>query len=151
MEAINLAKVKHGHARFLAAHQAAADVTGTLAARFIEGHVMRDPGFTPRTGALQKATKARYVRTSRGGVVRAENRKPYAAAIDKGAKPHVITARRQPYLTFFWAREGRWVRTRSVNHPGNRPYRFLSRAVEAAHAYFGQRIRERLNRVARSF
>ena len=40
----------------------------------------------------------------------------YAEAVEKGAEPHTITAKRWPTLVFQVG--GRWVRPKSVQHPG---------------------------------
>lgn len=51
----------------------------------------------------------------------------YAAPVHEGARPHVIRPRNARALRFEW--HGRTVFFKSVNHPGNRPNRFLSNAV----------------------
>lgn len=53
---------------------------------------------------------------------------PYAAPVHEGARPHVIRPRNARALRF--EVEGRVVFARRVNHPGNRPNRFLAQAVE---------------------
>jgi hypothetical protein len=107
--------------------------------------------FTPRTGELQRATKA-TVLTRRGGhIVRLSNRKAYAAAIDKGARPHTIAARRAPYLRFYWAKRGVWVTTKKVNHPGNRPYRFLFNAATRSAEHWIRSLSGRMAAIASRF
>ena len=54
---------------------------------------------------------------------------PYAAPVHEGARPHVIRPRNARVLRFE-VEGGRVVFARRVNHPGNRPNRFLSSAVE---------------------
>lgn len=51
----------------------------------------------------------------------------YAGFHHEGAQPHVIRAVRAPVLVF-WS-NGRVVRAKKVNHPGNRPNRFLTEAL----------------------
>lgn len=52
---------------------------------------------------------------------------PYAAPVHEGARPHVIRPRYARALRF--EVEGRVVFAQRVNHPGNRPNRFLSNAA----------------------
>jgi hypothetical protein len=54
---------------------------------------------------------------------------PYAIYVHEGARPHVI--RGNPLLVFYWPKVGKTVYFRRVNHPGNRPNRFLVRALAA--------------------
>lgn len=53
---------------------------------------------------------------------------PYAAAIEEGARPHKIVPRHRRVLR--WPVEGGFRFADSVNHPGNRAYRFLGNAIE---------------------
>jgi hypothetical protein len=146
---IDLRRVQEGHRRFLRRHEQALHIETEIARAAARREVQTNPGFTPRSGDLQRATKTRLIRTRGGKVVRVSNAETYAAAIDKGAKPHTITARSKPYLHFRGSRG--WVRVRSVNHPGNRPYHFLSRATHTAAVLFGRRFRNRMREIARSF
>lgn len=57
---------------------------------------------------------------------------PYALFVHEGARPHRITARNAPQLVFFWPKVQKVIYTKSVAHPGNRPNRFLVRALDAA-------------------
>jgi hypothetical protein len=146
---IDLRSVKEAHRRFLAHHDALLSQELRRAAEVGVVEVQRNPQFKPRTGALQKATQGKVIRRRNGSVVRLQNRKAYAAPIDKGAKPHVIRARRKKALRFVG--RGGVVFRRSVNHPGNKPYRFLSRARDAASDSFGERMRAGMARIARAF
>lgn len=47
----------------------------------------------------------------------------------EGTQPHPITARNAPALVFYWPKIGRIMVTRSVNHPGTQPNRFLVNAL----------------------
>lgn len=40
--------------------------------------------------------------------------------LEEGTRPHVIAARFAPSLVFFWAKMGRWVAFKQVNHPGTK-------------------------------
>lgn len=54
----------------------------------------------------------------------------YSLYVHEGTKPHEIRAKYAPMLVFFWPKVGRVVHFKKVNHPGTRPYRFLTKAVE---------------------
>lgn len=79
-----------------------------------------------RTGALQRSISSTY--HGRGKWTISASR-PYAKYVHEGTRPHRIRARTKKTLQFFWARAGRVVYPQSVNHPGNAPDRFLTRAM----------------------
>ena len=56
---------------------------------------------------------------------------PYAAPVHQGARPHVIRPKNARALRFE-VEGGRVVFAARVNHPGNRPNKFLANAVERA-------------------
>jgi hypothetical protein len=138
------------HDWFLAEHERA--VAESLQHGGEQGvqQVQTSPGFKPRSGKLQKATKAKVVRTSGGRLLKMSNSKPYAAAIDKGAKPHVIRAKRMGGRLKFRA-GGRVVYARAVRHPGNKPYRFLARATMHAANKFENQFERRMSAIAARF
>jgi hypothetical protein len=146
---IDLSAVRLAHRRFLAKHDAILAQSLEESRQQGLAEVRRNPGFKPRTGALQRATTGRVVRTRTGAIVRLQNRKAYAAAIDRGSKAHVIQVRRRKALRFIGS--GGVVFRRRVNHPGTKPYRFLSRAVNEAGRLFGTRFVSRIEQAARSF
>jgi hypothetical protein len=84
------------------------------------------PGDRPRTGSFARSFEVKVVGRSTEFVV--QNRKPYAPALETGAAPHQISARRVSYLRFK-GRDGRWRTVKSVRHPGNPAYRVLERAA----------------------
>lgn len=141
----------HGqHDNFLSTHSAM--VGGVLydAGVFAVAQTIINPVFKPRTGALQRGTKASVVRLSSGKLLRITNRKAYAKSIEEGSKPHIIRARKAKFLRFIVG--GHYVYRRFVRHPGTKPYWFLRSAVE----HTGNEIRSRLlvagmSRVARQF
>lgn len=51
----------------------------------------------------------------------------YAIGIEKGTKPHKITAKNGTYLHFKIGKN--WIKTKEVNHPGSSPKPFLAPAV----------------------
>ena len=146
---LNIQKIRQSHRRFLSAHDSA--VARSLDDARNEGiaFVQREPGFKPRTGELQRATTGQIVRTSRGSVIKLQNRKPYAGPIDKGSPRHPIAARSKALR--FTSSAGVLIFRRRVNHPGNKPYRFLSRATTAAAGTFVSRMRSRMTVIARNF
>lgn len=50
----------------------------------------------------------------------------YASFVESGTRPHEIHG--NPFLTFK-AKDGTWVTTRMVNHPGTKPYAFMGDAT----------------------
>lgn len=51
----------------------------------------------------------------------------YAKPVHDGSKPHVILPTRKKFLRF--KINGKWVYARKVNHPGNKPNKFVERTV----------------------
>lgn len=82
-----------------------------------------------RPGTLRDSITKRVVATGRGPVVEVGSDDKIALLHHEGTVPHVIRARRRPYLVFFWRRVGSVVRMRQVNHPGTQPNRFLTNAL----------------------
>ena len=149
-ELVNLAEIERAHERLLAENERAITESLELAGRHGVEHVERFPEFRPRTGNLQKNTKARVVRLGSGKILRLTNDAAYADAIDQGARAHVIVPRRGKYLRFI-GRDGRTVFTRRVNHPGNKPYRFMFFAHDAANRVFKRDIERRMSLIASRF
>lgn len=149
MPVLDVQALRLSHRRFIAQHEAGVTTELRRAAEEGVAYVQRNPGFKPRTGGLQRATEGKVVRLRSGGVVRLANRKPYAAAIDKGAGPHVIFYRRKKFLRFVIG--GSVYYRRAVNHPGNRAYGFLRRATEHSGQTFLTRMSSRMTTIARSF
>ena len=54
---------------------------------------------------------------------------PYASYVREGTRPHRITARNAPVLSFFWARTGRQMFLPHVNHPGTKPQAWYDDAL----------------------
>lgn len=146
-----LSPIRRAHAQFLAEHDRMTFDALQDAGRHGVDHVQQFPAFKPRTGALQKATQSRVIKTAGGRLVRLSNAKRYAEAIDTGARPHVIAARNAPLLVFFWKKKGIWMRTRKVNHPGNKPYKFMYRAYHSAGRVAEQHLATGMARVAKRF
>jgi hypothetical protein len=152
LAAIDVRTALRQHERFLRSHDAMVaqelETAGEVAVR----QVQHGPQpFKDRTGNLRKQTDHKVLRTRGGRLLRLLNRAPYAAPIDKGSRRHTIRARRKPYLVFYWEARGRWVRTKQVNHPGNKPYRFLFNAHTDAFWFAGRGIQRGMRQVARTF
>lgn len=147
---VNLASLTREHDLFLARQERVLQDTLEDAGDHVRSFVIDHPGFEPRTGALQKATTTRVVRMSNGRVLRITNAKDYAAAIDGGARAHAITPNSGKFLRFI-GRNGKTVFARRVNHPGNKPYRFLYRATMSASRVWRAEATRRLTALARSF
>lgn len=145
------ARMTRQHEWFLAEHERA--VTESLQYGGDQGvaQVQTSPGFKPRSGKLQKATKAKVVRLGSGRVLKMSNAKPYAAAIDKGAKPHVISPKRPGGRLRFRGPGGAFVFARKVRHPGNKAYRFLQRATLTASNKFENQFERRMSAIAARF
>jgi hypothetical protein len=144
---VNLPQIVRAHDLFLARNSDMVRDASERAAKHVVEHVARYPEFKPRSGKLQKATKARVIR---GRIVRITNNKPYAQAIDGGARPHVIRPKRAKLLRFV-GRGGKIVFARKVNHPGNRPYKFAYKATNSAYRLLGQHLEHEMQNHAKRF
>jgi len=142
----NLPAVQRAHDKLLS--QTSAGITLELAdaGKFAVDYVKAHPTFTPRSGELQ--AKTQWV-ARRGHIIRIQNTAPHAHAIESGARPHVIEARRRKALRFMSG--GKAIFRRRVNHPGNRPLKFLYRATNAAGRVLKQGIANRMQRAAQVF
>lgn len=148
--AASIARLKRGHEDALAEVKQAIEEELRFGGQHAENFVHQHPGFKPRSGRLQAATKTKVVRTRGGKLLRITNDKKYAAAIDGGAKPHPISPKGGGYL-HFKGKNG-WVRTKkTINHPGNRPYKFLYRAFRSAARVVEPNLHDRLSRIASRF
>lgn len=72
---------------------------------------------------------------------------PYAAFVDEGTRPHAIVAVNAPYLVFFWEKIGRWVRTKSVRHPGSRAAWFSLDLADTFESRFANNQQSAVNSV----
>lgn len=146
---LNVGTLRADHDRFLSAHSAM--VAGVMydAGVVALAEVAVHSGFKPESGKLQQATTTRVIRTSGGKLLRISNARPYARAIELGAKPHKIVARKSKFLRFYGKGGGLTFR-RSVNHPGNRPYWFLRNATQVAASRAELMLLAGMQRVARN-
>lgn len=148
MPVVDISGALRANQWLLAATNEALDEAADEAGRQGVEHVYQSPGFKPKTGNLQRATSYRVLKLG-GRVLRLQNTKPYAPAIDTGARPHVILPRNGTFLRF-WS-HGALVFARKVNHPGNRPYKFLWSATYAAGRVLEQGIAYRMSSIASRF
>lgn len=85
----------------------------------------RHPGDQPRTGRLAKSYKVVVVGHS--NTFRVFNDRKYAAAMEKGARPHDIKAKKTTLQ--FRDRNGRWRNVLIVKHPGSQAHNTLLNAT----------------------
>ena len=86
------------------------------------------PGPRVQTGRLRGSITHRLFSSPQGAFAEVGTNVEYAAFVEFGTPPHVITARNARAL--YW--KGAAHPVRSVRHPGNRPYPFLRPALLAA-------------------
>jgi hypothetical protein len=144
--ALDLTSIKAAHRKLISATQAGVLLELADAGKFAVDYVKAHPTFSPRSGELQ--AKTRWV-PFRGRAIKIQNTAPHANAIESGARPHVIRPRLRKALRFMAG--GKAVFARRVNHPGNRPYKFLWRATNDAGRILGQGLESRMQRAARDF
>lgn len=147
----DIAELERAHDRLLADNERAIAESLELAGLHAIEHVQQHPEFKPQSGNLQRKTKARVVRTSGGRILRITNDAPYAGAIDGGAKPHVIRPVTATRLRFFSKKADKWVFAKEVHHPGNRPFKFLYFATDAANRVFRADLTRRLTDIGARF
>lgn len=82
----------------------------------------KNPNDKPRTGKYARSFQVKVI--GRSTEFEVSNNQAYAAALESGAKPHQIKARRVQNL-HFKDRQGRWRRMKVVRHPGNPAFRIL--------------------------
>lgn len=66
--------------------------------------------------------------------IRLVNTHPLFTVVEYPTRPHTITARRAPYLVF--QVQGRWVRVRSVQHPGTKGRLAIDKVFQDAETAF---------------
>lgn len=85
-----------------------------------------------KTGVMAAGLHYKKGHWSRGIQFDAGSDVDYAIFSDQGTKPHKIHAKNAPYLVFYWPKVGRVVHFKSVNHPGNKAYKWLERGLQRA-------------------
>jgi len=153
--AIDLAAVRREHARLLA--DLSREVQGALvdAGAHAKDHVRTKSEFEKRSArSVKDATRYKLVRTKGGKLVRISSNKTrkgfnVSLGLEHGTRPHTIRAKTGTLR--FRASGGEWTFRHEVQHPGNRPYRFLSSATNSAYTALGSRLQTRLGALARRF
>lgn len=67
--------------------------------------------------------------------------------VEDPTKPHVIRARNAPWLHFYWQRQGWWVRTLLVHHPGTAGKRYIAPLFEEAGWHLGEALWARIEAI----
>lgn len=83
------------------------------------------------TGDLKASLKIIHSRGGPGQYLWIGSELDHALAHHEGTRPHIISARNQPFLRF--SAGGRQIYTHTVNHPGTRPNRYLSDNLRLVH------------------
>lgn len=148
---LNVRKLEKDHNRFLKSHLRAVDAAMADSKKSAENFVEHKPGFTHRTRKTLEKTQTKVIRRRNGRVVvlRVANNTKVARFLEKGTKAHPIKAKRRKSLR--WWGFGRVIYRKAVQHPGTKPYRFLSRARNRAYLDFEKHMRPRMNRIASNF
>jgi hypothetical protein len=94
----------------------------------------REHAYRDRTGNLTRSIYADPAQTAGNGAVFVDvaANADYAAFVEHGTKAHKILARKAKVLAFP-GRGGGMVFRHEVNHPGTKPYNFMSGALEREH------------------
>jgi hypothetical protein len=85
----------------------------------------------PHPGALVGSGRV-FGATAHGVTVGFGQGLDYAASLENGAEPHPIDAVNAENLKFLWKKMGLQFYGPHVNHPGNRPYKFMRNGSEEA-------------------
>jgi hypothetical protein len=84
-----------------------------------------------RTRRLQRSIRKNSMYVTPYGVeIQVGSQLRYAQVQHDGGPPHIIRPNRAKYLRFKIG--GRWITTSVVHHPGNKPTRYLTRALREA-------------------
>lgn len=115
----------------------------------VAAHVREHATFKHRTNVARDGVRTRLVRLKSGARMRITNVAKHAHYLEFGTRPHTITARAGGTLSFIAG--GRRVFTKSVRHPGTRPYRFMANAAKHAHQSLHPELRHSMRRIAQRF
>jgi HK97 gp10 family phage protein len=70
----------------------------------------------------------------------------YGLWVDQGTKPYVILPRRKSFLAFK-TKDGNWIRTKRVNHPGIKAQPYFSNAVKNAEGFANKQMQDAADRI----
>lgn len=82
-----------------------------------------------KPGTLRDSIVKRVRREGSSFVVEVGSEDEIALWHHEGTQPHLIVPVRASHLVFWWAKVGRVVYAKAVNHPGTKPNRFLVDAL----------------------
>jgi hypothetical protein len=82
-----------------------------------------------KPGTLRDSIVKRVVQTPTGPAVQVVAEDEIALWHHEGTRPHTISARRKPLLVFYWPKAGKVVAAKQISHPGTKPNRFLTKAL----------------------
>lgn len=86
------------------------------------------------TGRLMGSIKYKKLAGPKGIAFEVTATARHALWMEHGTKPHVIRPKKPGgLLVFYWAKMGRKVFLRSVNHPGTKPHRYLEKGLSRAY------------------
>jgi len=104
-------------------------------------------------GATSRAKEGIHeVRTLGAEIVgRVGSRVKYAPYIELGTPPHIIRAKRKKALSFYWAKLGKTITVKSVQHPGTRARHILENAVRIKADTVRRMISQAVERAAKKF
>ena len=95
-----------------------------------------------KTGALQRSIKWNY----RPIVTEVYPTVDYAIPVHDGSKPHLIRPSRAKVLRFK-TKSGKIVYTKLVNHPGNKPNKFVERTANRVEPKINDLFKKALNNI----
>ncbi len=148
LKLVNLRSIKLEHKQFLREHHRNVRLSLIDAERAAVDANNNRQGFITRTGKTQRATRVMR-RGKRTIIFRVSSSHPNAWRMEKGTRPHVIKAKSGKSLRFEMGGKIRFFK--KVNHPGTRPYRFLSRARNTAGSVFERQMKIRMIRSSFNF
>lgn len=93
-----------------------------------EAKAVKEGRFKTQTGTLRRSI-LREVQSAQKGLVYVASDAPYGIYVELGSGPHTIEARGKKALAF--KGPSGIIFAKRVNHPGSKPYPFMSAAFEA--------------------
>lgn len=153
---INLAAMKRKHQKLLKDSDRAHTEALREAGEYAQEHVKTKSKFQRRsaTNSVKDSTDFKIVKTASGKLVRIWNQKivngyNVSEGLEYGTRAHAIVARNARTLRF--VSNGQVFFRRRVWHPGTKPYKFLFKAINAAHKFEFVRLQKKLEAIARKF
>ncbi len=127
--------------QILAGVKGALDTWSEELSNYVKDNKLSGNPIKQRSGALRESVNA--YRADDGDILQggagAGAGLDYAKALEYGSRPHEILPRNGKFLRF--EKDGRVIFARRVNHPGNRPFRYMRDSFAENSADGVQRIR----------